>query len=440
MLRIAALTGLAALAGCTVTDSCADGSVLVALTLSGSSAGADELVVDITLDGGTPRESSLTHVPGSATGNVVVQFPAGYPRGHRVDVDVAARVAGVVVGTGSGSVTLSSGCAALPLTVTAATLDDGGADDLAADDLASPPDLTPPADLAKCVPTTENCFNGVDDDCDGHIDCDDSDCTTIAVCVPPVTGSFVVGTTLATASLCPQSYTSLEVIDSGLTAAPNCSTGCSCGMTCQTQIGHFNNAANCPNTDDENQLAVLTNTGCASWNQWNGAYDVHMLFTPPTCQAGGTPLLPTASWAASKRVCSTATIGGGCSGGNLCVPITPGPNCEVTAGSQACDPGYNAVAGPWYTAYTDTRVCSCSCGAPTSGSCGSSVTLYTDASCSAGALTTSAAASNNFNCSTGATSYFSGKIAITAPTCGSPIYNEQGQLTPTGPQTLCCVP
>jgi hypothetical protein len=290
------------------------------------------------------------------------------------------------------------------------------------------------------VPTTENCFNGIDDDCDGHTDCDDPDCTTIAVCVPPVTGTFVVGTTLATASLCPTSYSSLEVIDSGLTAASNCSTGCSCGVTCMTQLHHFGNAGNCPNTDNENQFALPNNTSCTSWNsgQWDGTLDVHQLSTPAMCQNGGSPILPTVSWASSSRVCSTALAGGGCSNGYLCVPVTPGPKCEVAAGAHGCDTGYNAVTGPWYTGFTDTRGCSCSCGAPT-GSCGTTVTLYTNNACTAGATGFAANASNNINCSAGGP-FLSARINAT-PTCGSPTYNpESGALTPTGLQTLCCAP
>ena len=37
---------------------------------------------------------------------------------------------------------------------------------------------------APCVPTAEFCYNNADDDCDGRIDCADSDCTPIAQCVP----------------------------------------------------------------------------------------------------------------------------------------------------------------------------------------------------------------------------------------------------------------
>ena len=438
MLRIATLGALLALSGCTVADRCAGGTVLVAVTLSGGAADADQLVVDVALDGDPPHESTLAHQPGSAAGNVVVKFPSGYPRGHTVAIAVSARAAGVELGSESVAVQLGDGCEAIALEVAPALAGDGGGDlgdgggDLAA------VDMTPAPDLAHCVPVAENCFNGVDDDCDGHVDCDDSDCTAVAVCVPDVTGSFAVGTTLDPVSLCPQSYSSLEVVMSGLTAAPNCSTGCTCGVTCFTQLYNFN--SNCPDTDNENQFSLTDNVSCHTWpaTSWNGTLDVHELATPASCQKGGAGVVPTSSWAAQKRFCAASVQGTGCAAGNICVPVTPGPKCEIAAGAQTCDPGYNAVSGPWYTGLTDTRSCNCSCGAPT-GNCGTTVTLYSDTACAAGGTSFAATAQNNFFCTAGG-SFRSSRIAA-APTCGAPVYNpESGALTPTGAQTLCCAP
>jgi hypothetical protein len=34
-----------------------------------------------------------------------------------------------------------------------------------------------------CTAHTEDCFNGKDDDCDGQVDCEDSNCTFGAPCV-----------------------------------------------------------------------------------------------------------------------------------------------------------------------------------------------------------------------------------------------------------------
>ena len=437
MLRVIAATALAAaLAGCTVHEPCADGTVLVALTLADGAAQADELVVDVALDGGAPRETSLAHAPGSAAGNVVVQFPSGYPHGHTVTVGVTARAAGAELGRGSVAVALSAGCEAVALTIA-----QYGADDLGADLADAGADLAPPADLARCVPTTESCFNGVDDDCDGLIDCDDPDCTTVAVCVPPVTAPYVVGSTLDDPkSLCPTSYSKLSVINSGLTD-PGCSMGgCSCSMVCQAQVYNFFGGG-CPSTDNEQSLSVVYNTMCQSWTNWNNTVDVHELATPLSCTASGTTTAGTPTWASSKEFCSTAAHGGGCSNGGWCVPVTPGGKCELADGAHTCDSGYDAVSGPWYTGIDDTRSCSCTCGAPT-GNCGTTVTLYTDSSCNGGATPFTATGSNNINCSVGGGPFLSGKINVSPTTnaCGAAGYYEGGAATGTGLQTLCCAP
>jgi hypothetical protein len=443
MLRVIALTSLAALAaGCTVNDACANDTVLIALTLEGITTQADELDVVIVIDNGAPHESFVAHTPDLAAGNIVVKFPSGYPLGHTVSYAVVARAAGAELGEAAGSIALGDACEAVRLTIAPGGVD-AGSDDLASgDDLSTPPDLTPPADLAQCVPTTENCFNGIDDDCDGHIDCDDPDCpSTVAVCVPAVTAPFVVGTTLNQISLCPGSYTPFTpLINSGLTSAANCSSGCNCTTTCFTSLYHFGNMSNCPNTDNENSFSQVDNTSCHSWSAatWDKTIDVHQLSTPATCTQNGTPTKPPVSWASTVRLCTTTLGGGGCTAGNICAPVTPGPKCEVAAGAHSCDPGYTNMSS-WYTDYNDARVCSCSCGAP-SGSCGSTVTLYTDSGCNNGAASFTASGANNINCNTGATTYLSGKI-LAAPTCGLPTYNPPtGSLTGTGLQTLCCAP
>jgi hypothetical protein len=50
-----------------------------------------------------------------------------------------------------------------------------GAIDCADSDCATDP-------ACVCTPTTENCTNGSDDDCDGDVDCDDADCSSDPAC------------------------------------------------------------------------------------------------------------------------------------------------------------------------------------------------------------------------------------------------------------------
>ena len=97
------------------------------MSLDSGSLAADELDVALSLDGGSAQESTLSHAPGKALGNLVVTFPRGYPSGSVVAVVVTARAGGVVVGIGRALATLSGSCQATTLAVAAAS-DDAGDD------------------------------------------------------------------------------------------------------------------------------------------------------------------------------------------------------------------------------------------------------------------------------------------------------------------------
>src|SRR6266581_139856 len=45
-----------------------------------------------------------------------------------------------------------------------------------------------------CVTGAVDCFNNLDDDCDGKIDCADTDCQTANECAPDPTANFSAGT------------------------------------------------------------------------------------------------------------------------------------------------------------------------------------------------------------------------------------------------------
>jgi len=387
--RVLLLATLVAVSCSPLTDRCKNGTLLVSVTLSGTTAGADELVVDIAVDGDAPHESTLAHAPGATAGNVVVQFPSGYPRGHRVDVTVTASSGGVVLGSASAVATLADSCAVAPLTVG----EGGGGDDLAIggdlggeNDLAGVvADLSPGADLATgpdlwtgCTPTgAESCFNGIDDDCDGHIDCDDPDCAPIAVCVPSVSGPFAYITEEPSTGTCAADTTSGGTLYASNPAGGGCNAGsCNCDTGgCTATVKRDDN---CPSGGGTTLVATIAPTACQDFTG-PGAGNLFVSMSGTiSCTATGsaTPVTPPALTKALE--CTVNTVGGGCTANHVCAPRGT-QQCVAATGSQTCPSGYPTGA-TWYSAFTDNRACTCSC---TPSSCANAkLTWYMSSNCS----------------------------------------------------------
>jgi hypothetical protein len=124
-------------AGC-ATKRCADGTLLVSVSLDATSGAADTLAVDIGIDG-TSTTNTVKHTPSSSSGTIIVQFPHGYPSGKSVTITVIASAAGSVVGAGATQLTPASGCDVATVSVTAGGVDGGAGDGPIQGDIA--PDL-----------------------------------------------------------------------------------------------------------------------------------------------------------------------------------------------------------------------------------------------------------------------------------------------------------
>src|SRR5262245_7740744 len=98
-----------------IVERCRANTLLVAITVAAVAADATTFDGAVALDRGAPRATPVGHVPGQRSGNLVVAFPNGYPRGHVVDVTVTARAGGVVLGSGSATATLMGACEATTL-------------------------------------------------------------------------------------------------------------------------------------------------------------------------------------------------------------------------------------------------------------------------------------------------------------------------------------
>jgi hypothetical protein len=384
--RGAALLALAILGYGCQTNRCRNQTLLVSVTLDAKSAAADHLEVDVSV-AGSVRHSALAHTPGSTSGTIEVRFPSGYPSGKSVVITIVATRNGETLGSAMEMLMLQAGCATTTLTVMSGGV---GLADLASGDLTGMRgDMTGMSQdlsgvLADMCPTqTENCFNGVDDNCDGLIDCADPQCTggasPVAECVPDP-GSAVAGTLSSTS--CGASYPTSTAIFSGLVAG-DCGTGsCSCGqgvngsVTCNssltdeggTQLGC--NVFHSPLWSKTNVDGCFTMPGgpLSSSEYYNVSKPALTgACYPPT---GGLAAKIAPTWTNSYSFCSGVS-GGGCMNGQICVPAAP-KHCVLMTGMQvACNvSGYSVQdSTPYFSGFDDSsRMCNCACNL--GGSCG----------------------------------------------------------------------
>jgi hypothetical protein len=303
-----------------------------------------------------------------------------------------------------------------------------------------------------CAATAESCFNNMDDDCDGNVDCMDPDCNTVASCVALDPAFGQLGVVVADAQGgCPPQYTvstiinrgpvSIQCSGCGCTPPPvNCNATiydyatydmCMAGPAAQSSVLAFSSAFTCMNPPWHN-------------NDPNGyVFGVGLgPLTPmyPGCTPNGAPTAGPPIWSTTARFCGTTLRGGGCGTGSVCLPaVTSTTRCAMAAGSTSCPTG--TQRSDWYTSYTGDAACNaCSCGQPSGASC-ADVKMFVgeSATCTPAAASAMLAGGERFcappNTLLDPSVVFTG--TPTRPIC-VPQNTSSGSLTPTGPQTVCC--
>lgn len=477
LLPVAAVLGLGA---CGDTRLCKSGTLFVTIDFQGAALAADNLLVAVTPDGDPPRQNVFPHAPGTATGSIEIDFPAGYQVGRHVQIVLTAQKAGADVATVTGSVVLAAGCSTLSIRVGGGSNDGGGTDLPAGTGGVPGADGGPGTggttgtggspgtdgggsggridggnDVACVFQSAEDCFNGIDDDCNGHTDCDDPACVPSTSCVPAAgANGFVPGAYVDPAVGCPARFGAGETgINATLVPGAGC-TGCSCtsSMSCSTNLFKYASAVNCglgltpalagSITSSYSTGAVgptascLVSTFTATTNAGVGTYVV----TNGPCVPQGTPVRSTPTWTTSRKFCSAGSVGAGCSQGYVCVPKAAPNHCVLALGAKTCPAGYTKDGGSWYTGFSDTRTCSaCTCGTQTAGSCANlQANFYfgTSTTCNAGTHRAGGSGANVCTFSNDcASAGFQG--TPTLPSCPG-VSAVTGAATPTGEQTLCC--
>lgn len=291
---------------------------------------------------------------------------------------------------------------------------------------------------ANCEPAgPEQCFNSIDDDCNGQVDCEDEACDTGTRCVEmpreAVFGNF-------DGSACDAGVDSVELYQ-GLASDGQCE-GCSCTPTtsdCDAGIYNYG-AKTCGGFDF---TGPLQNTFASSCQPLGGDSKIHFYSIRgiTNCEPSGTPRLPPVSWSTQGSFCVDERVGGGCGAGSACVSDeSDGPECILLQGSSAsCPSGYTRDAtGTWYTGFNDQRTCSeCYCGFVPGACTGARLEVYPMAGCAGGATVVSNGEEGNA-CSLPFGAMSARIIGTADPNNCPPQSYPDDNLSGTGAHTVCC--
>jgi len=302
-------------------------------------------------------------------------------------------------------------------------------------------------DQKPCVPTTEQCFNGLDDDCDGKIDCADPDCSSGARCAAAPGASGRIGLVVPGSSPCPTGFGAPVDLHRGLATSILCG-GCSCTnpvTSCSLGALLYGDRTSCGNNTGTNVIG----TGGTVLRSSDGGVGICTPADPPqtfwrftgtvtttqTCDAFGTPAPVPPSWLDGLRFCPAPAVGAGCSGGVCLAKADPAAACVLMDANATCPAGYaDDLGGVWYSGYQDSRTCgACSCGA-SFGDC-SSVQLFRSDACTGGGVLFTL---NGSDCGQEFDYRLHGQP--TAPTCSANQPTTSGTVTATGGSKICCQP
>ncbi len=324
------------------------------------------------------------------------------------------------------------------------------------------------ADVARgdaCGAVETDCLDGLDDDCNGLVDCADPACGAGYACVPAPTGGFAGFAVYDDdrSAPCAAPYATQSDTFETLIFFPASCAPCSCeahGAACGAATLTCSSSGVCPVDGGESaavgESCIAPDAGLALGP--SVACEVSApSATAGTCTVdGGAAAITPVAIAQLSRVCAAAAgPGGGCGAAAVCVARPPSGShgaCvyQTTDAPLECPAGYtNAhTTLPSATSLSDTRACtSCSCGGPTGASCAGSLALYPGGGCGDAGDDAAAAialpADGGCTSATGATTVTIGSAILSASvvsegTCASTGGQPTGTVTPKDQTLVCC--
>ncbi len=367
--------------------------------------------------------------------------------------------AGGLAGTGDGAgsdaaVSMDSGSGVVPPSDAGSITPprDAGSPPPVGDD-SGPVEAAPPGNDG-CA-SAEICDNGIDDNCNGLVDCADPACaawTCLAAAIPA--GWSVVELDTSASSACASTYPKATAYYGG-TFPP---AMCSCTSELTT-----------PGSCTNGAIEITAGPGCATIDAGatgqSGACvalgSSHEFTPPPGTQIAVAPAPYAAGTCTTKptatippvtplgQICQAGeSVGMGCTNGGSCVPAiaTDAKVCILHDVTVACPTGigFDHVQAV-YRQMTDARGCTACTATPPTATCASpELSFYTDPACSEGAASINAnGACVPFPPPPGGDptpTYESIRYTATVAgeTCTAPAVSPTGTVTLSDGVTLCC--
>ncbi|MBI5533631.1 MAG: hypothetical protein HY898_13005 [Deltaproteobacteria bacterium] len=292
-----------------------------------------------------------------------------------------------------------------------------GPDDVVDSD--APDVTTDEAAVNECGSTVEDCTNGVDDDCDGKIDCQDTNCTALFKCTPPPPAGWqgyfqLYEGTAANLPSCGSPFSTLAVAAGrDPVFSPATCTNCSCGnptgiqcgepdiiiwqdATCSSPYGWEWGGSNPPLTPHNQCVPKTLTYGDAGGMGPPASVSLDpaqpVLGTGSCTASGGIATKPTPNWSFVAQACQADSVGVGCSAQQVCAPKPVAGYktglCIAKQGVQATCPigGYN-TRFVFYQDFADSRGCTqCTCDQPTGMTCPGTLIVSTSSTCAGASI------------------------------------------------------
>lgn len=316
-------------------------------------------------------------------------------------------------------------------------------------------DAAPDVAVDSCG-SVEICNNGVDDDCNGLVDCADPQCQSLGwACMPAVPASWVlVAYDPVGRPACAAGWgSSVPLVEDPDAGAPVCT--CACGGPlangCENGVATLSlgqdacacsAAQNLPLVSDGgcDPLGTIIGPPCSSWSD-----GLVKPIGPAPVACADDPQVPPITFGAQGESCvPLENAGGGCPSGSGCLPgPAPAAPCVEAAGVQACPSGFtrqHVVYDP--TNVVDQRQCgACGCTTTPTSCADASLTLYDDPACGQNPVVLQVdGGCDSFHGNPSDAGWFRYSAIMNAPACSSEAGTTSldGGLVLRAPATICC--